>query len=70
MEQIKELSKKQKVAMFFTRCWQSFKSAKSKFKFKIFKNEGQEMLFVAIGTFICFSIVLILRLLELLQYQN
>ena len=44
-----------------------FQSAKSKFKLKIFKNEGQEMLFVAIGTFICYLILLILEIKELMQ---
>ena len=44
-----------------------FQSAKSIFKFKLFKNEGQEMLFVAIGTFIFLSILLFLRLQEFLQ---
>jgi hypothetical protein len=58
---------KRKAVIFYTRCWATFKSTLSKFKFKIFKNEGQEMLFVAIGTFICFSILLFLRLRELLQ---
>jgi hypothetical protein len=44
-----------------------FQSAKSILKFKIFKNEGQEMLFVAIGTFICYLILLVLEIKELMQ---
>jgi hypothetical protein len=58
---------KQKVVIFYTRCWATFKSAKSKVKFKIFKNEGQEMLFYTTGTFICLFILLILELKERMQ---
>jgi hypothetical protein len=58
---------KQKVVIFYTRCCATFKSSVSKFKFKIFKNEGQEMLFYISGTFIFLFILLILEIKERLQ---
>ena len=65
METKKRVSKKEKSSNVFYTLLANVKI--KRFKFKLFKNEGQEMLFVAIGTFICFSIVLFLRLLKLMQ---
>lgn len=42
-----------------------FQSAKKIFKFKIFKNEGREILFWNFLTMVCLIILLILELKEL-----
>jgi hypothetical protein len=62
------IDKKKNSNAFYTVLANRFiQSTKNIFKFRIFKNEGQEMLFIVTGTFICYLTLLILEIKELMQ---